>query len=294
MFGRSRHLDNPQQTPRSLQKAIEKFQDGTITYDEFKQRTSKKIKPAGFRSGRANYHKLLLDATPRGSPPNMQQHMTQPGAAARRAPKASGPGKIKPASFKSRLGAAGQQSLQQTVPNEREQKAGAEGMSADDIAAYFGEATSEPPKPTDTRPYSIDSLSKKLPEHQLKVLMSDPMYTPDPEVGLSRWPIPGMQGNRTPFVDVPFATEGQTHFSSTQKDSADRGIESTGKYERGCYHSEGLGKKPKWDGPLDFDAITKVQRCYEESGMMTILLPGQGAAAILQKKRDPKKRTLFI
>jgi len=43
-----------------------------------------------------------------------------------------------------------------------------------------------------------------IPTHQRRVMLADPHYTPDREFCSSEWPIPGMQGARTPFKQPPY------------------------------------------------------------------------------------------
>jgi hypothetical protein len=277
MFGRQRNLDTPNATPRSVQRAIDGFQDGSITYEQFKQKTKQKIKPAGFSSGRQNYHKLLMEnSTPRGNPPAREQFAStsSPHQQPRNVPK------LQFEKRNTRLGAAGRHAIQ--------------AMNVSIEATPRAPELVVPKRLLDPRPFSLDSLTSRLPEHQLKVLASDPMYTPDPNDGLSKWPIPGMQGSRTPFVLEPYATNGKaTRVQlSTQQDMEQKGLESTAVFDKGLYHSDGLGSKPVWKGKHSMDELMRVQRSYEQSGMMTILLPGQSKALV--PTSDPNKRTLFI
>jgi hypothetical protein len=103
-----------------------------------------------------------------------------------------------------------------------------------------------------------------------------------------------MQGFRTPFMSVPYATNGKATRTplSAQHDSEMKAIENTRPFEKGNYQSNGLGSKPVWNGQHNMDELMRVQRSYEQSGMMTILLPGQSKALV--EKQDPSKRTLFI
>ena len=63
-----------------------------------------------------------------------------------------------------------------------------------------------------------------LPDHQLRVMNSFPNYPwnnypykPDRTTGLSKWPVPGMQGAYTPLRTVPFAEGGAgRHWERTQ------------------------------------------------------------------------------
>jgi hypothetical protein len=43
-----------------------------------------------------------------------------------------------------------------------------------------------------------------IPDHQRRVMLTDPHYTPDRQFCASEWPIPGMQGARTPFKQPPY------------------------------------------------------------------------------------------
>jgi hypothetical protein len=56
-----------------------------------------------------------------------------------------------------------------------------------------------------------------VPEHQRKLMLSYPNYPwnnypyqPDPETGISKWPIPGMQGKYTPIRESPYAEGGDS------------------------------------------------------------------------------------
>ncbi len=43
-----------------------------------------------------------------------------------------------------------------------------------------------------------------MPHHQRKVMLGDHHYTPDMQFCTAEWPIPGMQGARTPFKQPPY------------------------------------------------------------------------------------------
>ena len=252
MFGRQRNLDTPKATPRPAKKAIADFQDGSLSYEEYKSKTRSTIKPITYRgSGRQKYHKLLMEnSTPRSAPAR-----TRPISASAEI-KPSMP-KLKfapPSQKKSRLGAAGRQAMQGSKNTTTD--AGSSTNAANNEPA--GVSFSGVDVPHDSRPFSLEALTSRVPEHQLKVLTSDPMYTPDPDTGLSRWPIPGMQGFRTPFMSVPYATNGKATRTplSAQHDSEMKAIENTRPFEKGNYQSNGLGSKPVWNGQHNMDELS--------------------------------------
>jgi hypothetical protein len=123
-------------------------------------------------------------------------------------------------------------------------------------------------------------LHPDLPEHQVRVLqrgtgVNTQNYMPDPETGFARWPIPGMQGSRQPWNRTPFGEE-----DWDKETTADRWLTTKNEKER---HGIAIDGRPDWrkkyrqgwSGEFEPDDLERVQRCYEESAMMTIAAPGQ-------------------
>jgi len=138
-------------------------------------------------------------------------------------------------------------------------------------------------------PYDLALWKDRLPPHQYKVMKEDIMYTPDPMTGIAHWPIPGMQGSRSPFRHIPFGS-GPDQKMTTTKDASDKhGVGKTGKFEWKEYKSDGIGGKVTWKGK-GIEELTRVQRSYEQSGMMSTLVPGQ--ADCLRQKRVRKPGAL--
>ena len=130
-------------------------------------------------------------------------------------------------------------------------------------------------------PFDLKHYKKSFPEHQLNVL-SDANYRPDPKTGLSRWPIPGMQGSRSPWHDAPFADEGngdehsrKRRWQTVAKADTEKGLGVPKPFASGYYSSEGLGCRAEWNsGNYSLSQLQKPSACYEESGMTSCLLPG--------------------
>lgn len=142
---------------------------------------------------------------------------------------------------------------------------------------------------TERGPYAL-ALWKEgkdaLPAHQVKVMSEDLMYTPDPMTGISKWPIPGMQGQKTPFRHVPYGSGPDAVKECTSKIEAQRGVQRGVPFKWGDYESDGLGGKCKWKGG-GIEELTRVRRSYEQSGMMSALVPGQAQATRQKRIRKP-------
>ena len=134
-------------------------------------------------------------------------------------------------------------------------------------------------------PFDLKHYKNSFPEHQLNVL-SDTNYKPDPKTGLSRWPIPGMQGARSPWHDAPFADEGngdeqsrKQRWQTVAKADTEKGLGVPKPFVSGHYSSEGFGCRAEWNsGNYSLSQLLKPSACYEESGLTSCLLPGRAGA----------------
>ena len=123
---------------------------------------------------------------------------------------------------------------------------------------------------------------KSFPEHQTRILKSNVMYTPDPSTGLSKWPIPGMQGSRNPWHQLPYAeTPGdetilRERWTTVAKADAQKGLGVPKPFKSGKYESTGLGMPAKWNGEYTIEQLETQGKSYHESPLMGAMLPGQG------------------
>ena len=154
--------------------------------------------------------------------------------------------------------------------------------------------------------YDLRLHHKTVAEHQHRV-MDKPCYKPDPATGFAPWPIPGLQGARSPWVLGPFALE---TFSPHDTDQETGGVQITARdkaflAERWvsgaeAQHRHGIGShgmqamrdnarewgtgrslnwaRDHWDGKpghkYDAETLLRAQRAYEETPMTSSLMPG--------------------
>jgi hypothetical protein len=145
-------------------------------------------------------------------------------------------------------------------------------------------APSAPTKAAPLGKYDLQRFQGKIPEHQLRLMTTVKNYHPDPETGLSRWPIPGMQGSRSPWVAAPYAEENR------EDDTVVKDARWTTSNQRAALQALGLREGPpeeqrsgvswtvkykqNWQGRFTIPDLEHVQRSYEESGGTCALLPG--------------------
>ena len=104
-------------------------------------------------------------------------------------------------------------------------------------------------------------MSVKVPAHQQRIFEKFPVYKPDPVTGFSRWPIPGMQGARHPFRDLPMASEAES-----RKYETTMGTDMARTMQR-------RREATAWNGEFTTEELNKPKRSEDESAQMKTMMP---------------------
>jgi hypothetical protein len=155
--------------------------------------------------------------------------------------------------------------------------------AADNVFELDGNTPQHVARLDPEHPFDLKYYARSFPEHQMRTFKGNAMYTPDAATGLSKWPIPGMQGSRSPWKEAPFADNGdddeqtrKARWTTMAKAGTEQGLGVPKHFKSGKYESTGLGLPAKWSGEFSMEQLETQGKSYFESPLMGAMLPGQG------------------